>query len=248
LSLITVHYAVCEPVPPPWDLSQPSKTRGQSEATARPDHGETDRLQGEARYVSGSRIHRRPGCRPCPNTPLTCPSPGTSIHSRAARRATSPSIDTDKSLKQARAPQESVDRRPAVLAAHHASGVSKKAKSGRKAVLSSRARRRQEKSMDRAEAIMDRTAVKVQRSKGHARVIHSRKKTWDEVNKEVSGDGGDKPRLSKKAKAKEEEDAMVAAFYSDDDGDAEMEGAGTTPAPFASLPVEAADEEEEEIL
>ncbi|KAK3899930.1 Alb1-domain-containing protein [Staphylotrichum tortipilum] len=168
---------------------------------------------------------------------------GTSIHSRAARRATSPSIDTDKSLKQARTPQDSVDRRPAVLAAHHASGVSKKAKSGRKAVLSSRARRRQEKSMDRAEAIMDRTAVKVQKSKGHARVIHSRRKTWDEVNKEA--EGGDKPKLSKKAKAKAEEDAMVAAFYSDDDGDAEMEGAETVPTQFASLPVEAAGDDDE---
>ncbi|KAH6850838.1 Alb1-domain-containing protein [Chaetomium sp. MPI-CAGE-AT-0009] len=149
---------------------------------------------------------------------------GPSIHSRAARRATSPGIDTDKSLKQVRAPQESVDRRPAVLAAHHAGGVSKKAKSGRKAVLSTRARRRQERSMDRAEAIMDRTAVKVQKSKGHARVIHNRRKTWDEVNREAF-ELEEQRKLGKKAKAKMEEDAAVAAFYADD-GDAEMEGAG----------------------
>ncbi len=99
--------------------------------------------------------------------------------------------------------------------------------------------------MDRAEAIMDRTAVKVQKSKGHARVIHSRKKTWDEVNKEVTGEADDKPKLSKKAKAKAEEDALVAEFYSDDDGDAEMEGAEIVPTQFASLPVEAADDDEE---
>lgn len=181
-------------------------------------------------------------------------SKGASIHSRAARRATSPSIDTDKSLKQIRAPQESVDQRPAVLAAHHASGVTKKAKSGRKAVLSSKARRRQEKSMDRAEAVMDRTAVKVQRSKGHAKVIHSRKKTWDEINKEAHG-REEQPKLSKKAKAKLEEDAAVAAFYEDEDGDAEMEGAEdagennggvvAVPMQYASLPVQSTGDDEE---
>lgn len=141
-----------------------------------------------------------------------------------------------------------------MLAAHHAGGVTKKAKSGRKAVLSTKARRRQEKSADRAEAIMDRTSVKVQKSKGHARVIDSRKKTWDQINKEAF-DRAEPPKLSKKAKAKLEEDAAVAEFYADDDGDAEMEGAedaveasGGVVAgrvQFASLPVQDAGEEEE---
>jgi hypothetical protein len=141
-----------------------------------------------------------------------------------------------------------------VLAAHHTGGVTKKAKTGRKAVLSSRARRRQEKSMDRAEAIMDRTAVKVQKSKGHAKVINSRKKTWDEINKEAF-DREDQPKMSKKAKAKTEEDAMVAAFYADEDGDAEMAGAGyvgeangdaeASPAQAAVIPAQQPDEEEE---
>ncbi|GAB1314298.1 Alb1-domain-containing protein [Madurella fahalii] len=177
-----------------------------------------------------------------------------SVHSRAARRATSPSIDTDKSLKNVRAPQESVDQRPAVLAAHRSGGVNKKTKTGRKAVMSSKARRRHEKSMDRAEAIIDRRAVKVQKSKGHARVIGSRKKTWEEINRQVLGQEG-QPKLSKKAKAKAEEDAMVAAFYADDDGDAEMEGAedaadtpggsaDATPAqPVSMTPVPAEDDE-----
>ena len=107
--------------------------------------------------------------------------------------------------------------------------------------------------MDRAEVVMDRTSLKVQKSKGHAKVIHSRKKTWDEVNKEAF-DKEAPPKLSKKAKAKLEEDAAVAEFYAGEDGDAEMGGAedaGETPAgaaavraQFASLPVEAAGEEE----
>ncbi|KAJ4306506.1 hypothetical protein N0V88_001309 [Collariella sp. IMI 366227] len=178
---------------------------------------------------------------------------GPSVHSRAARRASSPSINTDKSLKDARAPQESADHRPAVLAAHHSGGVSKKAKSGRKAVLSFKAKRRQEKSMDRAEAIMDRTAVKIQKSKGHAaaKVINSRKKTWDEVNREAQAAEA-LPKLSKKAKAKMEEDAVVAAFYADADGDEDMEGAeddGEAPAvPAQSAPVPVQQPEEEEIL
>ncbi|KAK4242305.1 hypothetical protein C8A03DRAFT_11527 [Achaetomium macrosporum] len=181
---------------------------------------------------------------------------GPSKHSRAARRAASPSIDVDKSLKEVRPPQESVDRRPAVLAAHHSGGVTKKAKSGRKAVLSSKARRRQEKSMGRAEAIMERTALKVQKSKSHAKVINSRKKTWDEINREVF-EREERAKLSKKAKAKMEEDAMIAAFYADQDGDAEMEGAdepegekpmnvGAVPAPAVSIPAAAPGEEEEE--
>ncbi|KAK4104694.1 hypothetical protein N658DRAFT_419468 [Parathielavia hyrcaniae] len=179
---------------------------------------------------------------------------GLSIHSRASRRATSPGIDTDKSLKNVRPPQESVDRRPAVLAAHHAGGVAKKTKSGRKAVLSSKARKRQERNLDRAEAVMDRTALKVQKSKSHAKVIHSRKKTWDEVNKEALDRV---EQLKTKAKAKLEEDDMVAAFYADEDGDAAMAGAGGDGAVttrVASLPDQAAamptqqPHQEEEVL
>jgi hypothetical protein len=155
-----------------------------------------------------------------------------------------------------RPPQESVDRRPAVLAAHHTGGVIKKAKSGRKAMLSSKARRRQEKSADRAEAIMERTAVKVQKSKSHAKVISSRKKTWDEINKEAY-DRENLAKLSKKAKAKMEEDAVVAAFYADEDGDAEMAGAekvGEAAGDVAAVPDQAEavsaqqQHEEEEIL
>ncbi|KAK2071744.1 hypothetical protein P8C59_006147 [Phyllachora maydis] len=106
-----------------------------------------------------------------------------SAHSRAARRASSPGIDTDKSLKEARPPAPSVNERPAVLAVLNAGGVTKKArKHGRKAVLSSRARRRQEKSAERAEAVVERTAKKMERSKGQAKTLHMRRKAWDEVN------------------------------------------------------------------
>ncbi|KAI1406884.1 Alb1-domain-containing protein [Hypoxylon sp. FL1857] len=109
-----------------------------------------------------------------------------SIHSRAARRATSPSIDTDKSLKNVQPPAESVDYRPSVLAIHQGAGVAKKTKKSRN--MSSKARRRHEKGQDRAAAIMERTEQKIAKSKGQARTIQTRRKTWDEVNNQIPAD------------------------------------------------------------
>ncbi|KUJ21751.1 uncharacterized protein LY89DRAFT_637670 [Mollisia scopiformis] len=109
---------------------------------------------------------------------------GASVHSRAAKRASSPGIDLDKSLKDLKPPQDTKKQRPSVLAIHQGSGVTKK-KNGRKTVLSARAKRRQEKGMDRAEAVMDKTEKKVQKSKGKARTVQERAKNWDELNKKM---------------------------------------------------------------
>ncbi|KAI1328773.1 Alb1-domain-containing protein [Xylariaceae sp. FL0255] len=103
-----------------------------------------------------------------------------SIHSRAARRATSPGIDTDKSLKNVRAPAESINHRPSVLAIHHGAGVSKKQKNGR--AMSSKARKRHEKAQDRAATILERTQNKIDQSKGQSRSIQARRKAWEDIN------------------------------------------------------------------
>jgi Alb1 domain-containing protein len=108
-----------------------------------------------------------------------------SKRSRAARRATEIDIDTDKSLKNVKPPTESDNYRPAVLQAHHGAGITKKGKQGRKSVLSSRARRRQEKGADRAEAIMDRTSTRREKSRGQSRSIQERSKNWEDVNKKA---------------------------------------------------------------
>ncbi|KAI1214527.1 Alb1-domain-containing protein [Annulohypoxylon truncatum] len=108
---------------------------------------------------------------------------GPSIHSRAARRATSPGIDTDKSLKNVQPPAESVDYRPSILSIHQGAGVTKKTKKSRN--MSSKARKRYEKGQDRAAAVMDRTEKKINKSKGQARIIQTRRKTWDEVNNQI---------------------------------------------------------------
>lgn len=69
-----------------------------------------------------------------------------------------------------------------MLGLHQNAGVSKKTKRGRKSVLSTRARARQSKGLERAEAFVDRTAIKVQKSKHTANLGETRKKSWAEIN------------------------------------------------------------------
>jgi hypothetical protein len=109
----------------------------------------------------------------------------TSIHSRAAKRASSPSIDTDKSLKNIKPPSESTNYRPSVLAVHQGAGVTKKSKNGRKSVLSAKAKRRQDKLGDMAEAVMDKKVTRIEKSKGRARNTQDRSKAWEEHNRKI---------------------------------------------------------------
>jgi hypothetical protein len=82
-------------------------------------------------------------------------------------------------------------------------------------------------------------------------VIQSRKKTWDELNREILGR---EAAAAKKKSNDEEGDAAVAAFYADTDE--EMDGAENEiteevdggDVSTASIPVPAPVEEEEEIL
>ncbi|KAK0720498.1 Alb1-domain-containing protein [Lasiosphaeris hirsuta] len=175
---------------------------------------------------------------------ISKPQKGASRHSRAARRATSPGIDTDKSLKKLKAPEESTDHRPAVLAVHHSGGVTKRNK--RKTAMSSKARLRQEKAMDRAEAVMDRTALKVERSKGHFKVIQSRKKPWEEFNKLALLEL-ENVAVAKKLSKRPEEDDSDAALDDDEDMDEVAEFGVVTAAP-ASLPILAPVGDDDEIL
>ncbi|KAG5665424.1 hypothetical protein KAF25_009549 [Fusarium avenaceum] len=109
-----------------------------------------------------------------------------SIRSRAARRTTDIDIDTDKSLKEVKPPPRDTPQRPSVLAAQHSAGVTKKTKRGRN--LSTRARKRQEKGLEMAEAIAERTKTKVEKSKGRGKNIQQRSKNWDDINKAAEED------------------------------------------------------------
>jgi hypothetical protein len=117
--------------------------------------------------------------------PITNILPATSIHSRAAKRASSPGIDLDKSLKGLKPPVDAKKHRPSVLAVHQGAGVTKKSKNGRKSVLSAKAKRRQEKGLDRAEAVMDKKEKKVEKSKGRARTVQERSKAWEDLNRKI---------------------------------------------------------------
>lgn len=72
-----------------------------------------------------------------------------------------------------------------MLAAHHAAGVQKRS-SHRKTHLSAKARKRREKGMEMAEAVMERTSSKVQRSLNRQRTVDQRRKEWDTINKDVN--------------------------------------------------------------
>ncbi|KAH7318122.1 Alb1-domain-containing protein [Stachybotrys elegans] len=111
-----------------------------------------------------------------------------SKHSRAARRATSPGIDTDKSLKDFKPPSRNTAR-PSVLAVQQSAGIHKKARRGRQ--MSAKAKRRHEKGIEMGEAILERTGKKLQRSLGRERLGKERRKAWDAINKDVEEEVGD---------------------------------------------------------
>ncbi|KAF4470673.1 hypothetical protein FALBO_2416 [Fusarium albosuccineum] len=114
-----------------------------------------------------------------------------SIHSRAARRATSPSIDTDRSLKDIKPPSRTASQRRSVLAAQHSAGVTKKSKRGRKDNMSAKAKRRHEKGLEMAEAVSERTKSKVEKSIGRGKNVQQRSKAWDDINKAAEIKGQD---------------------------------------------------------
>ncbi|KAJ6440145.1 CFEM domain-containing protein [Purpureocillium lavendulum] len=158
-----------------------------------------------------------------------------SKHSRAARRATSPSIDTDKSLKEVALPidgssegndgngsgsgnaNSNIKNRPSVLAVHRAAGVSKKtSKPARKSRMTAKMRRRHERGLEMAEAVTERTGLKIERSIGRARVVDARRRAWDDINARAGEEAG-------RAGATASRNAFAALEDGDEDDD-ENEG------------------------
>ncbi|OAQ65360.1 ribosome biogenesis protein Alb1 [Pochonia chlamydosporia 170] len=167
---------------------------------------------------------------------------GPSKHSRAARRATSPSIDTDKSLKDIPLPKRNSEStfRPSVLAVHRSAGVSKKSKPVRKSRMTSKMRRRHEKGLEMAEAITERTGLKIEKSIGRAKNVQRRSRNWEDINKDA-------------ATGEEEEQQTGGSRFGglmeeDGEDDWEDEGDGFDPANPAASKAVAVEEEEDEIL
>ncbi|KAI0123075.1 Alb1-domain-containing protein [Xylariales sp. AK1849] len=162
-----------------------------------------------------------------------------SKHSREARRATSPSIDTDKSLKNVKPPKDSVDHRPSILAIHHGAGVSKK-QSKRGKNLSFKAKRRAGRDQDKAMAILERTEKKIANSKGSSRNMQTRRKTWDEINKLI-------PQDEKTTAEDDQEDEEEVSDFDDEMGEVQEANVAVLQAAHVPLPP-AIDEDKDEIL
>jgi hypothetical protein len=155
------------------------------------------------------------------------PAP-VSKHSREARRATSPGIDTDKSLKNVKPPSESIDHRPSILAIHQGAGVTKKSKRGRN--LSSRARRRAEKDQDKAVAVLERKEKKIAKSKGSSRNIQFRRKAWEEINKTLPLD------KQMPGEAEDDDDEEEVSEFDDEMDEADETRAAVAEAAKVPLP------------
>lgn len=112
---------------------------------------------------------------------LTTLTSVTSVHSRAAKRASSPGINLDKSVKNIKTPSFIKSLQPSVLAIHQGAGVLKRS-NHRKSVPSSKARRRHKRELDFAEKISDKKEKKIERSKNKARAVNERCKSWEELN------------------------------------------------------------------
>ncbi|KAL1797920.1 hypothetical protein ACET3X_004526 [Alternaria dauci] len=148
------------------------------------------------------------------------------IHSRAARRAASPSLNLDKSAQKpanttrdSASPSRPSQANPHALKAKDA-GIQKKQKKDTKMTRAQRLR--YQKGLERAEENMDKLEKKRAKSVGKSKKIIERAKGWEDVN----GDGSKK---SKKQVALEqledEEKRKEREWVSDEDMDVEEETA-----------------------
>jgi hypothetical protein len=110
-------------------------------------------------------------------------------------------------------------------------------------VLSAKAKRRQEKALDRAGAVMDIKEKKVEKSKRRARNVQERSKAWEELNKKM---------LAKKAREEPLEKENWVDEEEGDDMEADVEVGDAPAAPVVeaakSVPLPAPAEDDDEIL
>lgn len=119
-----------------------------------------------------TNVSRRPlpPCLYCANKPNGCLA--RSSNSRAARRAASPSLDVDRSLTSLPRAESPTVQRPSILAERATSGVQKKQKPK---TMSKAQRLRQQKVMERAEAVLDQMEIKVAKSANREKNIKARR-------------------------------------------------------------------------
>ncbi|KAJ4323689.1 hypothetical protein N0V94_001748 [Neodidymelliopsis sp. IMI 364377] len=171
-------------------------------------------------------------------------------HSRAARRAASPSIDLPKDLKtktrDSHSPSRPSEAKHHVLSAQNA-GISKK-----KSNLKRAQRVRAQKAMERAADDMDKWELKKARSITKAASIKERAKMWDDINGESKSSKKSAFATLAENDAKEQGKKDLD-WVSDDDMDdetaakqstAQAEGKTIEPAVLQSAPVVPVEEDE----
>jgi hypothetical protein len=151
--------------------------------------------------------------------------------SRASKRAASPSLDLDKSLKSA---PRATDATP-VLAARPNAGISKTKRKQKPMKRGQRAR--QEKGLARAEAVMDQLEKKKALSQVKLKRVRGRRAVWDEVNGEAREEVRKAPKFQVLANgAVENEDAADDdEAWEDENGDADMKPVEVIEVPVTEL-------------
>ena len=107
--------------------------------------------------------------------------PARSLHSRAARRAASPSVDIDKSLTSIPRAETNEIQRPSILYERANSGVSKKQAKAKQ--ISKSQRRRQKKGLERAEVVMDQLENKIAKSVKRGKTVKARRVKSTSLNR-----------------------------------------------------------------
>ena len=106
------------------------------------------------------------------------------VHSRAARRAASPSLNLDKSAKPAHTTRDSASpSRPSTSNRHALAAKDARIQKKQKKGNMTRAQRlRQQKGLERAEENLDKLELKRIKSVGKERKVKERAKGWEDVN------------------------------------------------------------------
>ncbi|TID18773.1 hypothetical protein E2P81_ATG05751 [Venturia nashicola] len=177
------------------------------------------------------------------------PKKKASLHSRAARRAESPSLNIDKSLKTIKPPESKPHAHLYSNSAVHNSGIKKK-----KAKPLKRGQKiRQQKGIERADIVKEQNDTKLVKSLGKLRTVKERAKAWETLNPKLDKVDG-VTRLSAPSKFA----ALGDEMWEDVDDKAASTTVGTAVPlpgmeldlpmhlPPASIPLPA--EEEDEIL
>ncbi|USW49352.1 Putative ribosome biogenesis protein Alb1 [Septoria linicola] len=146
---------------------------------------------------------------------------GVSVHSRAARRGAEPAR---KDLESIKPPKEETDYKPWLHNAQNA-GIQKKQK---KKQLTTAQKRRQEKALEKADAITGKHEKKVADSKKRSARTQARAKEWEDLNSQLEAAEEAKEEAKKAAKTSRTTAATGEGEQIGDEVMPDLAGSGAT--------------------